>query len=40
LHDAELIAEIRLVTDLMVLATETSGPLDPRTIDEVLSRGG
>lgn len=39
LHDAELIAEIELVADLMVLAGEREA-LDQHTIDTVLGLGG
>jgi hypothetical protein len=35
LHDAELIAEIELIADLMVLASELD-ELDQRTIDDAL----
>ena len=37
LRDGELEAEIRLLTDLMVAASECPGPLNQTTIDEVLS---
>ena len=36
LHDADLITEIGLLADLMVVASETSGPIDPMTIDAAL----
>jgi hypothetical protein len=36
LHDTDLITEIGLLADLMVVASETSGPLDPMIIDTTL----
>lgn len=36
LHDRQLMAEIRLVADLMIAAGESAGPLDQATIDELL----
>jgi hypothetical protein len=36
LHDTDLIAEIGLLADLMVVASETAGPLDPMIIDTTL----
>lgn len=36
LDDNELNSEIDLLTDLMLLASESAGPLDPGTIDEAL----
>ncbi len=36
LQDDDLVAEIALLADLMVAASESSEPLDLRTIDETL----
>lgn len=36
LHDTELRNEIQLVADLMVVASESCGPMDQRLIDQVL----
>lgn len=36
LHDAELIDEIRLVTELMVVASMAPGGLEQEVIDEAL----
>lgn len=36
LHDNDLIAEIGLLADLMVLASESSGPMDAEAIDAAL----
>ena len=36
LQDAELISEITLVTDLIVAATESVGPMSQETIDRLL----
>lgn len=36
LHDTDLIAEIGLLADLMVVASEAPGRLDDRSIDEAL----
>lgn len=36
LEDSELLAEIELVTELMIAATGTPGPLDQETIDTLL----
>jgi hypothetical protein len=36
LEDPELLAEVRLLTDLIIAATESSGPLATWAIDEVL----
>jgi hypothetical protein len=36
LHDAELIDEIRLVTELMVVASMAPGELEQEVIDETL----
>jgi hypothetical protein len=36
LHDAELIDEIRLYGDLIVIASESLGPLNQAVIDRVL----
>ncbi|NUR07512.1 MAG: hypothetical protein HOQ22_00590 [Nocardioidaceae bacterium] len=36
LEDEPLIQEIRLLTDLIVAATETAGPLDDAEIDRAL----
>lgn len=36
LHDAELIDEIRLVTELMVVAAMAPGELEQEVIDEAL----
>lgn len=36
LEDPELLAEVRLLTDLIIAATESSGPLGRRAIDELL----
>lgn len=39
LHDRQLMAEIRLVADLMIAAGESAGSLDRATIDELLGVG-
>lgn len=39
LQDAELSSEIALVTDLIVAATESSGPMSQETIDQLLGLG-
>jgi hypothetical protein len=36
LHDIDLITEIGLLADLMVVASETPGPLDTDTVDTTL----
>jgi hypothetical protein len=36
LHDEELVGEIRLVTELMVVATLAPGELEQKVIDDVL----
>ena len=36
LHDDDLLAEIELTSELMILATESSGPVSQRSIDAVL----
>jgi hypothetical protein len=36
LQDAELIAEIQLIADLMVVASESSGAVSQRVLDETL----
>lgn len=36
LHDADMLAEIELVTELMALARESDGPVSQRTLDAVL----
>jgi hypothetical protein len=36
LHDAELVDEIRLVTELMVVASLTPGELEQEVIDDAL----
>ena len=36
LNDTDLITEIGLLTDLMLLASESTGPLDRQAIDETL----
>ena len=40
LHDRELLAEIDLVTELMIAATESDLPLCHHTIDDVLDVPG
>jgi hypothetical protein len=40
LHDSEQIDEIELLTELMVLASETQGTLDLPTIDATLGLDG
>jgi hypothetical protein len=37
LEDDEQISEIELLSELMALAGEAAGTLDPRTIDAILS---
>lgn len=36
LHDTDLIAEIGLLADLMVVASESPGRLDPEQVDAAL----
>lgn len=36
LHDTDLIAEIGLLADLMVVASESPGPLDAEQVDAAL----
>ena len=36
LHDDDLLDEIELTSELIILATETTGPVDQRRIDAVL----
>jgi len=36
LHDDDLLAEIQLTSELMILATESTGPVSQRSIDAVL----
>lgn len=36
LHDGDLLAEIEIATELMIVASESEGPLCQRTIDTVL----
>ncbi len=36
LHDADMLAEIELVTELMALASECDGPVSQQTLDAVL----
>jgi len=36
LHDDDLLAEIELTSELMILATESNGPVSQRSIDAVL----
>lgn len=36
LHDTDLIAEIGLLADLMVMASESPGPLDLEQVDAAL----
>jgi hypothetical protein len=36
LHDPDLLAEIRLVTELMAVATQADGPVPQPAIDAVL----
>lgn len=38
LIDAELRDEIRLVSDLMIAAVETTGPMDQAVIDAILAK--
>ncbi|HET9830011.1 MAG TPA: hypothetical protein VFQ11_16080 [Nocardioidaceae bacterium] len=37
LHDDELLAEIRLATELMIAASRRDGGLTPAEVDEVLA---
>jgi hypothetical protein len=39
LEDLELLAEVRLLTELIIAATESSGPLARHAIDELLRTG-
>jgi hypothetical protein len=36
LHDDDLLAEIELTSELIILATESTGPVSQRSIDAVL----
>lgn len=36
LEDSVLLAEVELMTDLIVAATSSAGPMSPREIDEAL----
>lgn len=40
LHDADMLAEIELVTELMARASESDGPVSQRTLDEILQVPG